>query len=54
MSQPTIEQIVEAALLAAGRPLTLDRLRELFDEGRAWTSCAARWPVLPAITKAAA
>jgi segregation and condensation protein B len=34
MSQPTIEQIVEAALLAAGRPLTLDRLRELFDEGR--------------------
>tara|TARA_R110001592_G_scaffold65634_5_gene201320 strand:+ start:80650 stop:81435 length:786 start_codon:yes stop_codon:yes gene_type:complete len=34
MSQPTIEHIVEAALLAAGRPLTLDRLRELFDEGR--------------------
>lgn len=34
MFQPTIEQIVEAALLAAGRPLTLERLRELFDEGR--------------------
>ncbi|UJJ32099.1 SMC-Scp complex subunit ScpB [Halopseudomonas maritima] len=32
MSQPPIEHIVEAALLAAGRPLSLEKLRELFDE----------------------
>ena len=34
MSQPPIEHILEAALLAAGRPLTLDKMRELFDEGQ--------------------
>jgi len=34
MSQPPIEHILEAALLAAGRPLSLDRLRELFDEDK--------------------
>ncbi|MGB7389255.1 MAG: SMC-Scp complex subunit ScpB [Pseudomonas neustonica] len=33
MSQPPIEHILEAALLAAGRPLSLDKMRELFDEG---------------------
>ncbi|WP_347221368.1 SMC-Scp complex subunit ScpB [Mycolicibacterium poriferae] len=32
MSQPPIEHIVEAALLAAGRPLAVEKLRELFDE----------------------
>ena len=32
MSQPPIEHIVEAALLAAGRPLSVEKLRELFDE----------------------
>ncbi|MEH6564931.1 MAG: SMC-Scp complex subunit ScpB [Halopseudomonas sp.] len=32
MSQPLIEYILEAALLAAGKPLSLDRMRELFDE----------------------
>lgn len=35
MSQPSLERIIEAALLAAGRPLSLDRLRDLFDEGEA-------------------
>ena len=34
MSQPPIEHIIEAALLAAGRALSIDRLRELFDEDR--------------------
>ncbi|MEL0167553.1 MAG: SMC-Scp complex subunit ScpB [Pseudomonadaceae bacterium] len=34
MSQPPIEHIVEAALLAAGRALSIDKLRELFDEDR--------------------
>ncbi|MEH6799018.1 MAG: SMC-Scp complex subunit ScpB [Halopseudomonas sabulinigri] len=33
MNQPPIEHILEAALLAAGRPLSLDKMRELFDEG---------------------
>lgn len=33
VSQPPIEHILEAALLAAGRPLSLDKMRELFDEG---------------------
>lgn len=33
MSQPPIEHILEAAMLAAGRPLSLDKMRELFDEG---------------------
>lgn len=42
MSQPPIEQIIEAALLAAGRPLSLDRLRELFDEACAPTAEALR------------
>lgn len=28
-----IRCITEAALLAAGKPLSLDQLRELFDEG---------------------
>lgn len=32
MKQPPLEHILEAALLAAGKPLSLDRLRELFDE----------------------
>lgn len=35
MLQPKLEHIIEAALLAAGRPLSLDRLRELFDEDQA-------------------
>ncbi|KAA0696065.1 SMC-Scp complex subunit ScpB [Halopseudomonas laoshanensis] len=35
MSQPKLEHIIEAALLAAGKPLSLDRLRDLFDEGQA-------------------
>ncbi|HDZ57699.1 MAG TPA: SMC-Scp complex subunit ScpB [Pseudomonas xinjiangensis] len=35
MNQPSIETILEAAMLAAGRPLTLDRFRDLFDEGSA-------------------
>lgn len=35
MSQPKLEHIIEAALLAAGKPLSLDRLRELFDEDQA-------------------
>ncbi|MFN3580901.1 MAG: SMC-Scp complex subunit ScpB [Pseudomonas sp.] len=35
MSQPKLEHILEAALLAAGRPLSLERLRDLFDEDQA-------------------
>tara|TARA_R110002020_G_scaffold136783_4_gene305402 strand:+ start:11287 stop:12093 length:807 start_codon:yes stop_codon:yes gene_type:complete len=35
MLQPKLEHVIEAALLAAGKPLTLDRLRELFDEDQA-------------------
>lgn len=35
MSQPALERILEAALQAAGRPLPLERLRELFDEDAA-------------------
>ncbi len=33
MSRPTLEQILEAALLAAGEPLSLDRLLDLFGDG---------------------
>lgn len=32
MTQPALERILEAALQAAGRPLSLERMRELFDE----------------------
>src|SRR5262249_37712710 len=32
MSDTTIKNVVEAALLAAGRPLDVDQLKELFDE----------------------
>ena len=32
MNQPPLERILEAALQAAGKPLSLERLRELFDE----------------------
>ncbi|WP_150303461.1 SMC-Scp complex subunit ScpB [Pseudomonas saliphila] len=32
MKQPPLEHILEAAMLAAGKPLSLDRMRELFDE----------------------
>src|SRR5690606_17223686 len=32
MKQPPLERILEAALQAAGKPLSLERLRELFDE----------------------
>lgn len=32
MSQPALERILEAALQAAGKPLSLERMRELFDE----------------------
>tara|TARA_R110002051_G_scaffold2291_3_gene11862 strand:- start:37217 stop:37996 length:780 start_codon:yes stop_codon:yes gene_type:complete len=35
MLQPKLEHIIEAALLAAGKPLSLDRLRDLFDEDQA-------------------
>ncbi|PKM30309.1 MAG: SMC-Scp complex subunit ScpB [Gammaproteobacteria bacterium HGW-Gammaproteobacteria-11] len=42
MSQPMLERIIEAALLAAGRPLSLERLRELFDEDDAPTLEALR------------
>ena len=35
MTQPALERILEAALQAAGKPLTLERLRELFDEDAA-------------------
>lgn len=35
MSQPKLEHVIEAALLAAGKPLSLDRLRDLFEEDRA-------------------
>ncbi|MFD1701353.1 SMC-Scp complex subunit ScpB [Halopseudomonas phragmitis] len=42
MSQPALELILEAALLAAGKPLSLERLRELFDEDRAPTNEALR------------
>lgn len=34
MSQPLLEQILEAVLLAAARPLPLERLRELFEPGQ--------------------
>lgn len=37
MTQPALERILEAALQAAGKPLTLERLRELFDEDKAPT-----------------
>lgn len=32
MSRPPLEQILEGALLAAGEPLSVERLRNLFDE----------------------
>ncbi|MEH6386570.1 SMC-Scp complex subunit ScpB [Pseudomonas profundi] len=32
MKQPPLEHILEAAMLAAGKPLSLDRMRELFEE----------------------
>jgi segregation and condensation protein B len=32
MSKPSLKNIVEAALLAAGEPLTLDRLQDLFPD----------------------
>lgn len=32
MSQPALERILEAVLQAAGKPLSLERMRELFDE----------------------
>jgi len=32
MSEPTLKSVVEAALLAAGRPLSLDQLLKLFEE----------------------
>lgn len=32
MKRPPLEHILEAAMLAAGKPLSLDRMRELFDE----------------------
>src|SRR5690554_884699 len=32
MSQPALERILEAALQAAGKPLSLERMRDLFDE----------------------
>ncbi|PRB80612.1 SMC-Scp complex subunit ScpB [Pseudomonas sp. MYb185] len=35
MSQPALERILEAALQAAGKPLSLERMRDLFDEDRA-------------------
>ena len=35
MSQPALERILEAALQAAGKPLSLERMRELFDEDSA-------------------
>lgn len=35
MTQPALERILEAALQAAGKPLSLERLRELFDEDQA-------------------
>lgn len=34
MSSPALEQILEAVLLAAARPLNLEQLRELFEPGR--------------------
>ncbi|UAW97351.1 SMC-Scp complex subunit ScpB [Halopseudomonas nanhaiensis] len=34
MNQPPLEHILEAAMLAAGKPLSLDKFRELFDEER--------------------
>ena len=37
-----IRCITEAALLAAGKPLSLDQLRELFD-GRLWSMCWCCW-----------
>lgn len=37
MSQPALERILEAAMQAAGKPLTLGRMRELFDEESAPT-----------------
>jgi segregation and condensation protein B len=33
MSRPNLKHILEAALLAAGEPLTLDRLQDLFPDG---------------------
>jgi segregation and condensation protein B len=33
MSRPPLKHILEAALLAAGEPLTLDRLQDLFPDG---------------------
>src|SRR5690554_2759181 len=35
MTQPALERILEAALQAAGKPLSLEHLRELFDEDQA-------------------
>ncbi len=35
MTQPSLEAILEAALLAAGEPLSMDQLRALFPDGEA-------------------
>lgn len=42
MNQPPLEHILEAAMLSAGKPLSLDRFRELFDEERAPSNDALR------------
>jgi len=38
MSQPALKNILEAALMAAGTPLSVERIKTLFDEGMAPTS----------------
>ena len=38
MTQPALERILEAALQAAGKPLSLERMRDLFDEDQAPTT----------------
>jgi segregation and condensation protein B len=42
MSDPKLKNVVEAALLAAGRPLDVEQLRELFDEFERPESAAVR------------
>jgi len=42
MERDALKNILEAALLAAGRPLTLDHLSDLFDEGAVPTRPAMR------------
>ena len=56
MSESYMRNIIEAALLAAGKPLTVAELPQLFEEGvrPSPEDCAARSMRWPRTTRAAA